>query len=95
MSLAPFCPSFAVLCAKTAKEWKQGVGDKRLPHCSTPYNPEDTRVYMARASKVVIPAGLVEFVCTDSQRASSKATAGVFVVRILLNPVPLALAPHS
>ena len=69
--------------------------EKGLPYCSSPYDPEDPRVYMARASKVVIPAGLVELVCTETQKASSKATAGVFVVRILLIPVPLALVPQS
>lgn len=62
----------------TAKTWKSKLGAAMVPS-TTPYDPEDSSRIMALCSKVFIPAGLVEAVCTDEQKKA--AAGGAFVVR--------------
>ena len=93
--LALFLSFSAVYSVKKAKDWSAVVKERKLTLSTTPYDPEDPRVYMARCRQIVIPKGLVELVCTEAQRASSKATGGVFVVRVLLVSVLPKPSPYA
>ncbi len=85
----PFAPNSAVFCPKTIKGWREQASTCYAS--STPYDPSDSSTYMCLRSKIVLPVGVVELVCTDAQRGAAALTGGVYVVRVVCRPFYLKL----